>query len=297
MAPLDIAIVIVYLVAIVGLGCWAGLRARLKSGDADQAKRYFLAGGTLKWPVIGLALFATNISTVHLVGLSEAGFKTGLLMGNFELLAGFTLIILAIFFAPFIFAPSGDVAGLSRKAVFPAVAHIVAVLSVFSAIFIHIGFSLYTGAIVFNGIFGVELPKAVCVLAIALLTSIYTIAGGLTAVVITESFQTLVLLTGAITITLIGWFRVGGWHGVATNVPEINLTLFRRASDPGDCPGIHLSWAIRSLAFGTGAPTRPSCSVCSTHDEIHARAGTLFAGFIKILPLFIFVLPAPCATP
>ena len=87
MGLLDILVVVIYLVAIVGLGCWAGVRGQTKSTDADQAKDYFLAGRTLKWPVIGLALFATNISTVHLVGLAEAGYKSGLLMGNFELLA------------------------------------------------------------------------------------------------------------------------------------------------------------------------------------------------------------------
>jgi len=101
MGLLDILVVVVYLVAIVGLGCWAGMRSSAQSSEADQAKDYFLAGRTLKWPVIGLALFATNISTVHLVGLAEAGYKSGLLMGNFELLAVVTLVMLAIFFAPF----------------------------------------------------------------------------------------------------------------------------------------------------------------------------------------------------
>src|SRR5262245_11010490 len=101
MGLLDILVVVLYLATIVGLGCWAGLRAQTGSSAADKAKDYFLAGRTLKWPIIGLALFATNISTVHLVGLAEAGYKSGLLMGNFELLAGFTLVILAVFFVPF----------------------------------------------------------------------------------------------------------------------------------------------------------------------------------------------------
>src|SRR5882724_9109431 len=237
MGLLDILVVLLYLSAIVALGCWAGLRGQADASSAERAKEYFLAGNHLKWPVIGLALFATNISTVQLVGLAEAGYTSGFLMGNFELLAGFTLVILAVFFAPFYIRSRVTTLPdfLEKRYARPA-RDIVAVLSVFSAIFIHIGFSLYTGAVVLNGIFGVELSKTACVFAIALLTGAYTILGGLTAVVVTESLQTLVLLAGAILITLVGWFRVGGWHGIATNVPEMHLTLLHSARDPGGLP-------------------------------------------------------------
>jgi SSS family solute:Na+ symporter len=293
MGLLDILVVVIYLVAIVGLGCWAGVRGPAESGDADQAKDYFLAGRTLKWPVIGLALFATNISTVHLVGLAEAGYKSGLLMGNFELLAVVTLVMLAIFFAPF-YIRSGvaTLPDFLEKRYSRPSRDIVAVLSVFSAIFIHIGFSLYTGAIVLNGIFGVELSKPVCVFAIALLTGVYTIAGGLTAVVVTESLQTLVLLAGAILITLVGWFRVGGWHGIATNVPEMHLTLLRNAGDPGGLPSYSLILGYPVIGIWYWCTDQTIVQrVLGARDENHARAGALFAGFIKILPLFIFVLP------
>ena len=268
-------------------------RARRESSDADQAKDYFLAGGTLKWPVIGLALFATNISTVHLVGLAEAGYKSGLLMGNFELLAGVTLVILAIFFAPFyIRSRVATLPDFLEKRYSRPSRDIVAVLSVFSAIFIHIGFSLYTGAVVLNGIFGVELSKTACVFAIALLTGVYTIAGGLTAVVVTESLQTLILLAGAIVITLVGWFRVGGWHGIATNVPEMHLTLLRNAGDPGGLPWYSLIFGYPVIGIWYWCTDQTIVQrVLGARDENHARAGALFAGFIKILPLFIFVLP------
>ena len=109
--------------------------------------------------MIGLALFSTNISTVHLVGLAEAGYTSGLLMGNFELMAGVTLAILAVFFAPFyirsrvVTLPDFLEQRYSRRS-----RDIVAIISVLSAIFVHIGFSLYTGAVVLNGIFDVNLP-------------------------------------------------------------------------------------------------------------------------------------------
>jgi SSS family solute:Na+ symporter len=293
MGLLDILVVVAYLAAVVGLGYWAGLRAQAGASPTEQAKEYFLAGRTLKWPVIGLALFATNISTVHLVGLAEAGYKSGLLMGNFELLAGFALVVLAVFFAPFyIRARVATLPDFLEKRYSRPSRDIVAVLSVFSAIFIHIGFSLYTGAIVLNGIFGVELSKTACVLAIALLTGVYTIAGGLTAVVVTESLQTLILLAGAIVITLVGWFRVGGWDGIATNVPERHLTLLRSVGDPGGLPwySLLLGYPVIGIWYWCTDQTIVQ-RVLGARDENHARAGALFAGFIKILPLFIFVLP------
>jgi len=91
------AVIAVYLAGIVALGCWAGLRKR--KGAAGDG--YFLAGRSLGWPVIGMALFATNISTIHLVSLAQEGYTNGLAYGNFEWMAGFTLILLALFFAPF----------------------------------------------------------------------------------------------------------------------------------------------------------------------------------------------------
>src|SRR5665213_1880064 len=97
---LDIIISVFYILGIVGIGLWSGLRKK-KILPGNESKDYFLAGKSLRWPMIGLALFATNISTVHLVSLAQSGFDTGLLNGNFEWMASFTLILLALFFAPF----------------------------------------------------------------------------------------------------------------------------------------------------------------------------------------------------
>ena len=90
----DLIISILYILIIVCVGLWAGLRKRKKS-RSSASDEYFLAGKTLRWPVIGLALFATNISCIHLVSLAQSGFDTGLLNGNFEWMAAFTLILLA----------------------------------------------------------------------------------------------------------------------------------------------------------------------------------------------------------
>ena len=91
---IDLTVIIVYLAGIVGAGVWVGLRKR----KGSEAGSYFLAGNTLSWTSIGLALFATNISCLHLVGLAQAGYDSGLLMGNFEWLAAYTLIVLSLIF-------------------------------------------------------------------------------------------------------------------------------------------------------------------------------------------------------
>ena len=155
MSGLDLAVVAAYLVGIVGLGLWAWRKRRTKQASSAQ---YFLAGGTLRWPVIGLALFSTNISTIHLVSLAQEGYVNGLAYGNFEWMAAFLLIVLSLFFAPFyIRSQVATLPDFLEKRYSRACRDWLAVLSIVSAIFIHIGFSLYTGAVVLRGLFGIDI--------------------------------------------------------------------------------------------------------------------------------------------
>jgi solute:Na+ symporter, SSS family len=287
MKPWDIVVLVVYLVGIVGIGCFAGFKQR----KGSEGAQYFLAGGTLTWPLIGLSLFSTNISTVHLVSQAQEGYMNGLLYGNFEWMAPFTLIALSLFFAPFYFRSRiTTLPDFLEKRYSRASRDWLAGLSIISAIFIHIGFSLYTGAVVLQGLFGT--PIMVTIIVAAILTGLYTIIGGLMAVVLTESIQTIVLLIGAITITLVGYIEVGGWSGIAANVDPIKLTVLRSAGDPGNLPwyAVFLGYPVIGLWYWCADQTIVQ-RVLGAKDENHARVGPLFAGFIKILPVFIFVLP------
>ncbi len=164
-SSIDAAIILIYLVGIVALGCLAGSRQRRTA----EGQGYFLAGRTLTWPVIGLALFSTNISTVHLVSLAQEGYKNGLAYGNFEWMAAFTLIILAFFFAPFyVRAKVATLPDFLEKRYSRACRDWLAVLSIVSAVVIHIGFSLYAGAVVLRGMFGISIMASI--IAVALLT-------------------------------------------------------------------------------------------------------------------------------
>ena len=130
------------------------------------------------------------------------------------------------------------------------------------------------------------------IIVAALLTGIYTIIGGLLAVVVTESIQSIILLIGAIIITLVGYIKVGGWDGLAATVQPVKLTVLRSADDPSGLPwySVFLGYPIIGLWYWCADQTIVQ-RVLGAKDENHARVGTLFAGFIKILPLFIFVMP------
>lgn len=288
LGAIDLTVVGVYLFGIVALGCWAGLRQRREAGAGDG---YFLAGRSLKWPVIGMALFATNISTIHLVSLAQEGYANGLAYGNFEWMAGFTLIILALFFAPFYVR--------SRVATLPdflerrysrACRDWLSLMSIVAAIFVHIGFSFYAGAVVIEGLFCID--KMTSIVAVAAMTGLYTIVGGLMAVVLTETVQTVILLAGAMILTASAYIALGGWGNLSAAVDPVQLTLLRPADDPSGLPwyAVFLGYPVIGIWYWCTDQTIVQ-RVLGAKDEQHARMGALFAGFIKILPVFIFVLP------
>ncbi len=286
---IDLTIIAGYLSLIVGIGLFVALRGRKKS--QDSAKNYFLASGTLKWPVIGLALFSTNISTIHLVAFAQEGFVNGLAYGNFEWMAAFTLIILSLFFVPFyIRAKVTTLPDFLEKRYNGTCRDILAVISVFSAIFIHIGFSLYTGGVVLEGMFGV--PLLYSIIAICALVGLYTILGGLSAVVITEAIETVVLLTGAIIITVICFIKLGSWQELTANIDPVKLTILRPHGDSSGLPwyAVLLGYPVIGIWYWCADQTIVQ-RVLGAKDENHARMGPLFAGFIKIFPVLLFVLP------
>jgi SSS family solute:Na+ symporter len=318
MSTLDWTLIVVYLLAVSGLGIAAGFLHR-RNERGGEGGHYFLAGNTLAWPVIGLAMFAANISTVHLVSLAEAAYKFGLVFGNFEWMAGFTLILLSLFFAPLYLR--------SRVATLPdflerrfnrGCRDVLSIISLFSAIVIHMGVALFTAAWVLRGILGLAPDATILginalilfIAILGILTGIYTVFGGLLAVVWTESVQTVLLLIGAIVITVTGYVKVGGWaelsHTLASHphplaaVAGSNVTwgtgnflnLARNASDPSGLPwySILLGYPVLGIWYWCCDQTIVQ-RVLAAKDEKNARLGPLFCAFLKIFPVFLFVLP------
>lgn len=294
--PIDTAISALYIILIFAIGIWAGVRHQRKNAKGgNTANEYFLAGKSLRWPTIGLALFATNISCVHLVSLAQSGFDTGLLNGNFEWMASFTLILLALFFVPF-YIKSGvtTLPDFLEKRYDRASRDWLAIVSVVSAIIIHISFSLLAGGIVLQTLFGVDMYTSVIIIAI--ITTIYTVVGGLTAVVVTESIQTIVLLSGAIIMSFAAYHKMGGWEPMVkvlhNNHQLEKLSMMRPAGDKSGLPwyAVFLGYPVLGIWYWCADQTIVQ-RVLGAKDENHARVGTLFCGFIKILPVFIFVMP------
>jgi len=300
MGTLDLSIIFIYLIGIIVLGCWAGMR-RKESEGSD----YFLASRSLSWPVIGLALFATNISTIHLVSFAQNGYTSGLVYGNFEWMAGFTLVVLALFFAPFYLRSNvATLPDFMEKRYSRGSRDFLAILSIFSAVVVHIGFSLLTGAIVLEGTVlpaFIEQPldadqlfytRLYTVIGICAATALYTIVGGLLAVVLTESIQTVVLLVGSICITVIGYQMIGGWTELKDAVHPVNLSILRSNTDPTGITwyAVFLGYPVLGIWYWCTDQTIVQ-RVLGAKDENHARIGPLFAALIKVLPVFLFVLP------
>lgn len=293
LGSLDLSIAIIYILLILAVGVWAGMSHKLE--NKGSASDYFLAGKSLKWPAIGLALFATNISTVHLVSLAQSGFDTGLLNGNFEWMAAFTLILLALFFVPF-YLKSGvsTLPDFLERRYDKASREWLTMISIVSAIVIHIAFSMLAGGIVLKTLFGFDMYLSITVICI--ITGIYTILGGLRAVVITESIQTIVLLAGAFIISFAAYDKMGGWvsmKDVLVDEGQLErLSMLRPHGDSSGMPwyAVILGYPILGIWYWCADQTIVQ-RVLGAKDENHGRLGALFCGFIKILPVFIFVLP------
>lgn len=309
---IDWTIVALYLGGTVLLGLAAGWVSRRRHA-ANAERSYFLADNSLTWPVIGLAMFAANISTVHLVSLAEAAYKHGLVFGNFEWMAGFTLLLLSLFFAPiYLRSRVATLPDFIERRYNPACRSVLTVVSLFSALVIHMGVALYTAAWVLCGIIGLP-PEATIlgidallffIIVLGVVTGAYTMFGGLLAVVWTESIQSILLLVGAIVITVTGLIQVGGWDAMAATLASNPhptpggastgnfLEVARGADDASGLPwySILLGYPVLGIWYWCCDQTIVQ-RVLAAKDERHARLGPLFCAFLKIFPVFIFVLP------
>jgi len=287
---IDLLVVVIYILAIVAVGLWYG---RKKKGTSDG---YFLAGKSLTWSVIGASLFASNISTVHLVGLAESGFKDGIVWGNFEWFSAFELIILAFIFIPFYLRTKITTLPEFLEKRYDSRSRIIlAIFSIMAALFMHIGVSFYAGAVVFESIFGLNIWTSIIIIAVA--TGIYTIIGGLTSVVVTEAVQTVVLIMGSLTITLLAIWQL----------PEVGVDSYsalKEAVDPDRLRAVNFDSAKKGFTFldmlfghlvlGIWYWCTDQTivqRVLGARSEKQAKLGALFAGFLKILPVFIMVVP------
>ncbi len=287
---LDLIIIVTYMIGILVAGVWVVRKQKMTSSS------YFLAGRSLRWPLVGAALFASNISTIHLVGLASAGFEDGLVQGNFEWMATFILVLLGLVFAPFYFKNKISTLPEFLEKRYSGVSRgLLAFLAIVGALFMHIGISLYAGAVVFENFFGINIWISIGLISI--ITSIYTVLGGLKSVVITETIQTVILILGAslmaiIAISALPDVGIHSYADLKEAVKPDQLKLLRSYESSPKLPwySIILGYPVIGLWYWCADQTIVQ-RVLGARSLKDAQYGPIFAGFIKILPVFIMVVP------
>jgi SSS family solute:Na+ symporter len=269
-----------------------GLYMAYRKKAGQNSSNFFLGGRTIKWPIIGASLFATNIGAEHLVGLSGDSYRYGLSAGSVELTCAITLgFACAILFPAYmknkIFTiPEFLELRYNRRArtFFSGLMLVISIMT-------KLAFTLFAGALVLNSIVGWNVMTTVFWIAMGV--AIFTIIGGFTAVAYSDAIQVIIMIGGSAIMLLIGLDRVGGWEGLMSKAPDM-MSINR----PGD--QIYPFWGILATAFYAGIfywgmDQVNVQRVLAAPDIRQARWGSMFAVTLKLLPIFIFALPGVIA--
>src|SRR5713101_4914288 len=283
LAPLDLGIIGVYFLIVFCIGLYFARKERTSTD-------YFLAGRDIGWFFIGASLFVSNISTEHFIGLSGTGASSGLAVGHFEWLACLILLILGWVFVPFYLRSNVfTMPEFLERRFNRHCATYLASISIIAYIFTKISVHLYAAAVVLERVVGWSPLTAAIILVVA--TGIYTIAGGLAAVIYTDLVQTLILIAGAVVLTAIGLHEVGGFAGLRAADPASYFHMIKPMRDP-EFPWTGIFFGAPILGIWYWCTDQVIVQrVLSAKDEGHAKAATIFAGFLKVLPVFMLVLP------
>jgi len=284
MEYIDLVIIFGYFVTVMFVGLYY-------AQNKDEAvEDYFLAGRNLGWIAIGVSLFATNISSEHFIGLAGMGSTRGFAVGLFEWLAIFALMLLGWVFSPiFIKSKVFTTPEFFGKRFNRGTQMYLSGISIFSYILTKVTVSLFAGGLLLHAILGWDMYTSAVIMLV--LTGIYTIIGGYRSVVYTSVVQAVFLILGALVLTGFGLSEVGGFSGMEKELSADYFSLFKPLSDP-NFPWIGIVFGAPILAVWYWCTDQYIVQrILSAKDVNAARRGTLLAGFLKILPMFILVLP------
>lgn len=291
LAVIDWVVIVLYFVLVFGVAIWATRRER----TAQQTSTgYFLAGRHAGWFIVGASLFASNIGAEHLVGLAGTGAASGVAVGQFEVLASLILIVLAWVFVPF-YLRSGvfTMPEFLERRYSKGARRYLAAVSILGYVLTKISVTIAAAGIVFETLMGVDFWTGAIVVVVA--TGVYTVFGGLTAVLYTDLLQLFVLIGGAVTVTVAGLAALGGWDAMVQSVGPDFLSMWRPATDP-NFPWTGILFGAPILGIWYWCTDQFIVQrVLSARNQDHARRGSLFGGYLKLLPLFIFVIPGVIA--
>lgn len=300
---IDIFIILFYFAIILWIAWWVSRGSRKNKGPRDS-KDYFLAGKTAGWFVIGASLFSSNIGSEIIIGVSGAGARAEMPQANFEIIAALVLILLGWVFVPF-YLRSGvyTMPEFLEIRYSKACRNYLSVVSVLAYVITKISLIIFAGALVFETM-GISFWTGAIITIVA--TGFYTVLGGLKAVIYTDMIQAFILLAGTGAVTYFGLIEIGGWDAMmdtladaATkpeNPPVEKFFNLWRPSDDSSYPWTGMLFGAPILGVWYWCTDQFIVQrTLSAKDISNARRGTLFAGFLKLLPVFIFFIPGVIA--
>ena len=319
MAGLDWVFIGLYFALLLGITWWVIRR------NKDTADDYFLASRNLGWFIVGASIFASNIGSEHLVGLAGAGATSGVALAHYELHA-WCLLVLAWVFVPFYMRSMVyTMPEFLERRFSPGARWVLSIISLVAYVLTKFAVGIFAGGVVFATLlpdvqlhlFGATLsPFWVGSVAVVALTGAYTVAGGMRGVAYTDAAQTIILIIGSVLITVFGLARLGGWHELRAALPSDMFNLWK----PLIPAGMEGTWApvketgriawyfndyfpwlgmlfcapIVGLWYWTTDQYIVQRALAAPNEQ-QARRGSIFAGFLKLLPVFIFIIPGMIA--
>src|SRR4029079_326202 len=303
--------ILLYFALIAGIAWWSTKKKKTSAED------YFLAGRHLGWFLIGASIFASNIGSEHLVGLAGSGATDGVALAHYELHA-WCLLVLGWIMVPFYMRSRVfTMPEFLEKRFTPKARTVLSIISLIAYILTKIAVGIYAGGVVFRALLpdvhfmGMDTFWIGSILLIVM-TGVYTILGGLRAVVYTETLQTFVKIIGAVMVTYFGLKALGGWDKLKEICGSEMFNLWK----PVVPQGVEGTWAPvkeagRQAWYFNDRYPWPGMLLCApiiglwywctdqyivqrilgARDEKQARRGTIFAGFLKLTPVFLFIVP------
>ena len=283
---LDWFVLGLYFAILVGVAVWVALQRNKNTED------YFLAGRNVGWFVIGASIFASNIGSEHVVGLAGTGFSSGTPLAHYELHAWIVLLLGWLFLPFYIRSGAFTMPEFLEKRFDSRSRWFLSVFSLFAYVLTKVSVTIYAGGIVVSEL--LNLDFWVGAIGIVVFTGIYTIIGGLKAVVYTETLQTIVLILGSVIITFLGFQEVGGWDELTKTVTEVSpdhFNMWRPWDDP-DFPwaGLLFGGTIVGIWYWCTDQYIVQRTLAANNITI-GRRGAIFGSYLKLLPILIFLVP------
>ena len=276
----------IYFLALIAVAVWVFLQKNKNTED------YFLAGRNVGWFVIGASIFASNIGSEHVVGLAGTGFESGTPMAHYELHAWIVLLLGWLFLPFYIRSGAFTMPEFLEKRFDAKSRWFLSLFSLLAYVLTKVSVTIYAGGIVVSELIGI--PFWYGAIGIVIFTGIYTVIGGLKAVIYTETLQTIILILGSLIITYLGLQEVGGWNqlrATVTSVSPDHFNMWRPMNDPKfPWTGLLFGGTIVGIWYWCTDQYIVQRTLAANNIKI-GRRGAIFGAYLKLLPILIFLIP------